>query len=875
MKNSFRILFILFVLMLFGKSSFQQGIQKKGAQPLLTVQVLVRTKQNISKTISEIKKRSFVVNVEKFDAYPDSYFDRLFDVTLKNSTMAINALKHISGVEGVHIPQRVYLTSIYPAKNNHPVTNDTLFNFQWALKNIYIPGDETINQLPERSRGHLVRKDLSDVDTEFISSQPADGSMQTYDLMIGPKTESIADKESGNPIIVAVIDSGIDWTHPELEDAIYVNKKECPDGRLGPPRRDEDQNGYEGDCMGWNFTVSKVSPARNRPFDTMGHGTHIAGALAAKKNNQLGIAGISSRIKIMPLKVVGQGSDLNDNTQYDADTFDGFTSQIAKAIRYATHEGAQVINLSLGWPRVSNTDIVQEAIREALENNVTIVAAAGNDSHSSKIIPCDYPGVICVGAINNDGTVADFSNYGGQVDVLAPGHGILSTYPMALTPNIFDLTGYEILNGTSQAAPYVSALAALLKLNDPKITTDEIKARMILASRPVFRKKSSESNSYQVSTQNIGGAIQFEKTIEQMPQPLVIPRLKRVSLISYQPKTLHAQWNLEIKNLWSPAKNIHIEIHSQKSGLKILKNKFNISEMTSGEIISLPIEIQLENDDIESEWNLEIEISSQGQQPILVSHQLQLARDFVDDEKSIKVSLPSGFSGQLRPVIDLRNTLNTPTLFKTSINEAGTEFSIQFYQVINNAELKTSDPIIIPHLHLTPSGLRTEGQNIQVLSEDLNGDGLEEYVIVGIYTDEDGQKDSIQLSYLNHLFQPLYGPLSHLTTPLMYAAPTFSNIKFIEFSVPQVGKIKTPIFTFEGGVTPEKDRPSPFEFKDPYNAQKGIFAIVPKVQDNQLIGEVRKVDSFAFLQNLMSRIHVRDVDRMELIGLLPQNAKNL
>ncbi|MFV9510865.1 S8 family peptidase [Tepidibacillus sp. LV47] len=220
-------------------------------------------------------------------------------------------------------------------------------------------------------------------------------------------------------IVIAVIDTGVDLTHPEFQGKLVKG-------------------------------VNIIDPNR-LPMDDDGHGTHVAGIIAANTNNGQGIAGITWYNKIMPIKVLDQSGA---GTLFD----------VAQGIIWATDHGADVINLSLG--NYAESKYLHDAILYAYSKNVVLVAATGNDNTNQLSYPAAYPEVIGVSAIAPDEQRAEFSNYGKYVDVVAPGVNIASTYPN---------NRYAALSGTSMASPHVAALAALIKSSYPKLTNREIK----------------------------------------------------------------------------------------------------------------------------------------------------------------------------------------------------------------------------------------------------------------------------------------------------------------------------------------------------------------------------------------------------------------
>ncbi len=226
---------------------------------------------------------------------------------------------------------------------------------------------------------------------------------------------------TGEGTVIAVVDTGVDLDHPDLQ------------GKLVP---------------GWDFVDDD-----DQPDDGNGHGTHVAGITAAATGNGIGVAGTAPGAKIMPVRVLG-----DDGSGTDED--------IAEGIDWAIDNGADVINLSLGETgvvaRLSKGGPLNMAIRRASDEGVVVVAASGNEGTAKRAYRIGVP-VLVVNATDQNGEVASFSNVGDQRAVSAPGVGILSTAPMtpsSIWPQGTD--GYEELDGTSMAAPLVSGIAAIL-----------------------------------------------------------------------------------------------------------------------------------------------------------------------------------------------------------------------------------------------------------------------------------------------------------------------------------------------------------------------------------------------------------------------------
>jgi len=248
-------------------------------------------------------------------------------------------------------------------------------------------------------------------------------------------------------VVIAVIDTGVDYTHPDLAANIWTNPGEIADNR-----KDDDGNGYTDDIRGWNFVSDD-----NDPDDDYGHGTHCAGIIAAVGDNNLGVTGICWKACIMPLKFLDSSGN-------------GYTSDAISAILYANQAGADVISLSWGGT------VYSRALKEAIDESSAVVAcAAGNDgadSDRSPVYPAAYTSsqIISVAATDCNDKLASFSNYGAtSVDIAAPGVQIRSTWP--------DYQ-YRYLSGTSMATPHVSGVAALLKASDSTLTATTIREKI-------------------------------------------------------------------------------------------------------------------------------------------------------------------------------------------------------------------------------------------------------------------------------------------------------------------------------------------------------------------------------------------------------------
>jgi serine protease len=227
-------------------------------------------------------------------------------------------------------------------------------------------------------------------------------------------------RSTGAGVTVAVVDTGVDSAHPDLAGQVLPG-------------------------------ADLITGAEGPVTDPNGHGTHVAGIIAAAAGNGEGIAGVAPGARILPIRVLGANGS-------------GYLSDAANGIVYAAEHGADVINLSIS--STTSIDAMTNAIAYARSRGVVVVAAAGNmrGSGSPASYPAADPGVLAVAATDSADRIAPYSNAGDYVDVAAPGSAVLSTFP----------GGYRTLSGTSMAAPHVAALAALVRAADRALTPDQV-----------------------------------------------------------------------------------------------------------------------------------------------------------------------------------------------------------------------------------------------------------------------------------------------------------------------------------------------------------------------------------------------------------------
>jgi subtilisin family serine protease len=258
-------------------------------------------------------------------------------------------------------------------------------------------------------------------------------------------------------VIVAVIDTGVNYANPELAPNIYTNEAEAN----GQPGVDDDGNGYIDDVHGYDFSATDADP-----MDVYGHGTHVSGTIGAAANNGNGVVGVAWNVRILPVRFLG-------------DDGSGTLANAVLSIDYATKMKANIMSNSWGGGGFSQA--LMDSITRAKDAGILFVAAAGNssnDNDSSPSYPAGYQidNVIAVAAIDPTGALADFSNYGkNTVQLAAPGVDILS----------YTMRGLESWSGTSMATPHVTGVATLLLSQDMSQSYSTIKQRLLSSARPM------------------------------------------------------------------------------------------------------------------------------------------------------------------------------------------------------------------------------------------------------------------------------------------------------------------------------------------------------------------------------------------------------
>lgn len=367
--------------------------------------------------------------------------------------------------------------------HNQVIPNDPLFNTQWGLHNVgqaspFLPG----NPFEDPLGPGLVDADID--------------APEAWDTATG-------DSE----IVIAIIDSGIDYNHPDLAANIWTNPNEIPDGF------DNDGNGFVDDIVGWDtFNLD------NDPIDDNGHGTHVAGTVGASTNNNIGVAGVAWNAKLMAVKAASAGGGLNSASIVGAQVY---------VTRMKVQQGVNIVasNNSYGGPAFSFA--IFDSVRLSTNAGIAFIAAAGNDNDNidnpaTPAYPAGFnlPGIISVAATNRQDGLAVFSNRGFfSVDLGAPGVAIMSTWTTVMNPGPVPIPcgipqtpvvppfGYCFLSGTSMASPMVAGAYGVVKAFAPSMTIADVK-NLLLTTVDVLP-------SLQFVTVS-GGRLNLQKALDQV-----------------------------------------------------------------------------------------------------------------------------------------------------------------------------------------------------------------------------------------------------------------------------------------------------------------------------------------------------------------------
>lgn len=424
--SAFYLNLVLAATLSLGQNAWTQETTEK------TSEILVQFKTGASHTLRSLTRGSsaFSSVLESTDVSAVQGLQKFRFSSEQAAAKALAQLKNNQDVEFAEPNSRLRIL-------DSSVVNDSRFDEQWSLQNSVHPGAD-IHVVPVWRAGITGSEEIK----------------------------------------IAVVDTGTDFTHPELAEAVYVNRGEIPDNGI-----DDDGNGYIDDYRGFNAIQKKGSA-----MDDQGHGTFTAGLIGARGNNEMGISGVAQRVTIVPVKFLDENGT-------------GTTADAVAAIEYAIQMKVRVINAS--WGGGEESQALKQAIEHAGREGILFVAAAGNSGDDLDLTPSfpasyDLSNVIAVGATTKNDTLAPFSCYGQSVKIAAPGEKILSTYLNS---------DYRAFSGTSAAAPLVSGAAALLLSKDSMLTDLRIKELLM---------QGADAISLEADHALGGGRLNIEKSLQSL-----------------------------------------------------------------------------------------------------------------------------------------------------------------------------------------------------------------------------------------------------------------------------------------------------------------------------------------------------------------------
>lgn len=642
---------------------------------------------------------------------------------------------------------------VIPVDKSEAIVTDELFSYQWGLTN---QGQTLI-----REKDDIRNRPLLGVVGKDIGWRHLVGNFATR-----------------RPI-VAVLDSGVDVNHPELQGNIWSKNN----GKCEAKNEDLDKNGLFGECQGWNFTEEINSDAARDVTDIDGHGTHIAGIIAAL-NNGTGMVGVTPNALIMPIKVMK-----DSNSRSDVQSSDAF----ALGIRYAVDNGADVINMSLGWPRSLETQALRDAVQHALRNGVPIIAAAGNNNSAEPLFPCAYDGVICVAASSADGNFAGFSNYGGHVDTVAPGESILGLNPILLEPEYFSVHGFELRSGTSQAAPLVSGLFAALKAFKPDTTIDDLFAKLYQA------KESADKKKYV-----LGGEATWNAVSADISSPVVRPIFKRVRQITFRGESPEAKLTIPVRNFGLSSGEIKVSVESLSKGIEFNSEAQVISNLEQGEYKDLSFDVSIKDIYSESNVAIKVTVENNGDARSFIN-ELPAVRNLTTEAKFKKSTFQ--FTDKPLPIGGIRNGELAPLIstVETYQNSPKHEFFMKrTLRDDKKIELtlftKKGDKYI-----QAPSFIMIDDavSLVNFIRVDLNFDGREDYIVHTL--NEKDSKKYFSFAFYNEDLKPLWPTFQNAKLSLDLFIESMNEIAFMKYEDAKLGKMMVPTF-FTVGMLPKIDQ---------------------------------------------------------------------
>lgn len=553
---------------------------------ILSVILLLSAKSYAAKNNFQFENKKISIATEKNpfitqDIAPEHYFDNVIEVKFKtkpdlNYASKKSVARFLSNSDQANLltasaPYDTYTKKGSTIHDEYGISRIVEMRFKEAIDPIQKCIELMQNPEVEYATPVFKRKVF-----DYTPNDPAFSNQYALKNMQVAKAWDIT---KGSPdVVIAIVDSGVEWDHSDLADNIWINEDEIPDNG-----KDDDNNGKIDDYRGWdmvgNISVtdyqSGIWREDNNPKSTVSdHGTFCSGCASAVTDNANGIAGVGFNTKIMAIKCAA------DNAQLSTGILRGY-----QGILYAAQNGADVINCSWGGQGTSPTE--QDVVNTATKMGSVIVSASGNDGVFNDLVPqypANYENVLSVGATGANNSPVNFSNWGNSVHVYAGGDNVYST-----TLN----NKYKNASGTSFSSPYTAGMVALIKSIHPDWTPQQL-IKQVRATADPIAGLTEANRPYYVGTANAFKAVQYNNPdYPQLKIPGFITESIDYSGASGLTKIGESNITLKLRNLLEEAENVKIEISVIDDFISLDKSVENFAIVEADESLDLDLTVNL------------------------------------------------------------------------------------------------------------------------------------------------------------------------------------------------------------------------------------------------------------------------------------------
>lgn len=508
----------------------------------------------------------FLCNISQSGAQKEKkYFPGQILIKFKNQALKSNGTVPIEEVKS-----KYQIEKFEPAFSNKSFSNlKNNAERNLALMYVgYVPATTDIELLASRlNQSELIEYAEPNyfVELNAIPNDPLYSQLQHLPQVKAPQAWDVSQGDTS--VIIAILDTGVDWDHPDLAGAIWRNYNEIPDNGI-----DDDGNGFIDDIRGWDFVTGVSSNAYagedgdipdNDPMDFDGHGTHVAGIAAGITNNGIGIASLVWKAKIMPIRIGYHTIDGNGL---------GTLLWMAQGFVYAGDNGAHAANLSFG---TGDGSFVNDAAKYAFQQGVVVCNSAGNGNNESVGALGATPFALSVASVNEYDIKASYSTYGKEVDVSAPGGDALGILSTIVNPSpLYGNNLYVRFSGTSMASPLVASLAGLIKAKNPTWNAAQITFQIVGTADDIYNL-----NPNYIGKLGSGRINAYRALTETIPPPkpkLVLANYSFTEIEgdmdgNFEPGEKIGLY-VTVENQWGNAYNAQVTLSSQHWSINVLNS---------------------------------------------------------------------------------------------------------------------------------------------------------------------------------------------------------------------------------------------------------------------------------------------------------------